>query len=68
MLHCIYYRKHNTNQPSQNVTFIKQELLEQMRRCVQVQRTALVPDKVSQRLERHSFIFVLVFPWMIAKT
>lgn len=39
-----------------------------MRRCVQVQRTALVPDKVSQRLERHSFIFVLVFPWMIAKT
>lgn len=34
---------------------------------MQVLTIALVPDKVSQGLERHSFIFMVVFRWMIAK-
>lgn len=35
--------------------------------AVQMWTVALVLDKVSQSLEIYSFIFTIVFPWLIAK-
>lgn len=35
--------------------------------AVQIWTIALVLDKDSQSLEIHSFIFTIVFPWLMAK-